>query len=238
MTHPDDGHVKADEQHVKADEAHLKAGMKADARRTASRLRLIVMVLGGIAAGLAAFALGLQGMALVIGWIVACLIYLVWVWAVVHSFDGDATRTHAQAEDPARSTIEVMLTVAAFASLGIVGYTVVEASHASGGRSVLLAGLAVTGVAVSWFLIHTLYTLRYAVLYFSGEEGGIDFNQKETPDYGDFVYLALDLGMTYQVSDTTITSRDIRHMITRHCLLSYLFGTVILATLINLVAGL
>lgn len=212
--------------------------MKADARRTASRLRLIVMVAGGIVAGGVAALLGLAGTALVIGWIVACLIYLVWVWVVVYRFTGDETRTHAQAEDPAHSTMEILLTLAALASLGIVAFTVVEASKAQGSRAVVLASLAVASVALSWFLIHTLYMLRYAVLYFSGEEGGIDFNQKETPDYHDFAYLAFDLGMTYQVSDTTITSRDIRHLVTRHCLLSYLFGTVILATLINLVAGL
>ncbi|RKR74342.1 putative membrane protein [Frondihabitans australicus] len=212
--------------------------MKADARRTASRLRLVAMLVGGVVAGAAAFALGLQGTALVIGWIAACLIYLVWVWSVVYRFDGDDTRSHALAEDPAHSTMEVMLTLAALASLGIVGYTVVEAAKASGAHAVVLASLAVASVALSWFLIHTLYMLRYAVLYFAGEEGGIDFNQKEAPDYHDFAYLAFDLGMTYQVSDTTITSREIRRLVTRHCLLSYLFGTVILATLVNLVAGL
>lgn len=217
---------------------HSMSTMKADARRTASRLRLIVMLAGGIVAGGIAALAGLQGMSLVIGWIVACVIYLVWVWIVVHPFTGDQTRLHAQAEDPAHSTMEVLLTVAALASLGIVGFTVIEASNASGSRAVVLAALAVASVALSWFLIHTLYMLRYAVLYYAGEEGGVDFNQKERPDYHDFAYLAFDLGMTYQVSDTTITSRDIRRMVTRHCLLSYLFGTVILATLINLVAGL
>jgi uncharacterized membrane protein len=65
----------------------------------------------------------------------------------------------------------------------------------------------------------------------------VDFNQKNDPDYGDFAYLAFTLGMTYQVSDTSITSREIRRTALRHALLSYLFGAVILATVINLVAG-
>lgn len=212
--------------------------MKADARKSASTLRLVVMFVAGIVAGGAAALGGLAGISFVVGWIVACAVYLIWVWLVVHGFDGDATRAHAKAEDPDRHTTQILLVAASLGSLAIVGFTVIEASRASGVRADVLAGLAVLAVALSWFLIHTLFMLRYAVLYYSGEEGGIDYNQKEPPTYADFAYLAFDLGMTYQVSDTTITSSAIRHVILRHTLLSYLFGTVILATLINLVAGL
>jgi len=212
--------------------------LKVDARKGASKSRIIVMFAVGAAAGAVAALIGLAGTSLVIGWISACIVYLIWVYAVVYRFDGDETRRHALAEDPSRSTSQALLLLASLASLGIVGFTVMQANKASGLHSDLLAGLAVVSVALSWFLIHTLYMLRYAVLYYQDDEGGIDFNQKERPDYHDFAYLAFDLGMTYQVSDTNISDRVIRHLITRHSLLSYLFGTVILATLINLVAGL
>ena len=43
--------------------------------------------------------------------------------------------------------------------------------------------------------------------------------------------------MTYQVSDTGVTSRRIRRSVLRHALLSFLFGTVIVAVTINVVAG-
>jgi uncharacterized membrane protein len=68
--------------------------------------------------------------------------------------------------------------------------------------------------------------------------GGIDFNNKEPPSYRDFFYFSYNLGMTYQVSDTDVSSTTIRSVVLRHCLLSYLFGTVILAATINLIAGL
>ena len=71
-----------------------------------------------------------------------------------------------------------------------------------------------------------------------GNYGGVDFNQTERPDYRDFVYFALTLGMTFQVSDTTITSKTVRRQATRHALLSYLFGAVIVALAINTVASL
>jgi uncharacterized membrane protein len=96
----------------------------------------------------------------------------------------------------------------------------------------------VLSVVLSWTLLHTLFTLRYARLYYEGADGGIEFNQTEPPSYGDFAYLAFTLGMTFQVSDTNLKTHLIRMTALRHGLLSYLFGSVILATMINLVAGL
>ena len=103
--------------------------------------------------------------------------------------------------------------------------------------------LAVVSVALSWTLVQTLFTLRYAELYYGtgrkagSKVGGIDFNQSRPPQYTDFAYLATSLGMTYQVSDTALQNHGIRAEALKHSLLSYLFGTIILATTINLVVG-
>jgi uncharacterized membrane protein len=86
--------------------------------------------------------------------------------------------------------------------------------------------------------LHLMYTTRYAHHYYSEPVGGIDFNSDDPPSYRDFCYFSYNLGMTYQVSDTGVSSAAIRSVVLRHCLLSYLFGTVILAATINLVAGL
>jgi uncharacterized membrane protein len=210
-----------------------------DALKGRSRLRIMAMVVVGCAAGFVSGRLGAGTSSYVIGWAAACVTYLVWVWVVVGGYDGEHTRTHAKAEDPPRILSQLLLLLCLLGSLFVVGLTLVEASQEKGVLADLLAGLAVFSVALSWFFVHTLFMLRYAVLYYNGdEEGGIDFNQKEPPDYLDFAYLSFDLGMTFQVSDTTVTSSAIRHLVLRHCLLSYLFGSVILATLINLVAGL
>ena len=82
-----------------------------------------------------------------------------------------------------------------------------------------------------------MVTARYAHLYYAGPVGGIDFNGTEPPAYRDFFYFSYNLGMTYQVSDTNVSSAAIRSVVLRHTLLSYVFGTVILAATINLVAG-
>ena len=68
-------------------------------------------------------------------------------------------------------------------------------------------------------------------------ESGIDFNSNDPPAFRDFFYFSYNLGMTYQVSDTSVSNQTIRAVVLRHCLLSYVFGTVILATTINLVVG-
>jgi uncharacterized membrane protein len=93
-------------------------------------------------------------------------------------------------------------------------------------------------VAAAWIIVHTLFMLRYARLYYSSPHGGIDFNQDEPPAYRDFAYLAYTLGMTYQVSDTALKNSTMRATALRHTLLSYVLGAVVLAATINLVVGL
>jgi uncharacterized membrane protein len=112
------------------------------------------------------------------------------------------------------------------------------AGHASGVLQYLQAGLALFSVFVSWTLVHTVFTLKYARLYYTGLAGGIDFNETGAPDYGDFAYLSFTIGMTFQVSDTNIESKQMRRTALRHAWLSFPLGAVIIATTINIVAGL
>ena len=100
--------------------------------------------------------------------------------------------------------------------------------------------LAVSTVVLSWSVVHTTYTLRYAWLFFIGPDGGVAFNEPPgtSPQYSDFAYLALTVGMTFQVSDTNIESKQIRRTALRHAWLSFPLGVVIISASINLVAGL
>lgn len=99
------------------------------------------------------------------------------------------------------------------------------------------AALGIASVIGAWLVVHTVYTSRYAPLYYSDDPDGIDFNQAEPPAFADFAYLAFTMGKTYQVSDTDLQTRPIRVTALRHALLSYLLGAVVSATAINLVAG-
>jgi uncharacterized membrane protein len=100
-----------------------------------------------------------------------------------------------------------------------------------------ITALVVVSVLFSWSAVHTIFMLRYARLYYA-QDGGIDFHTDEAPDFGDFLYIALTIGMTFQVSDTDLNSRAIRRTALRHALLSYMFGVAVFATTINIVGTL
>ena len=205
---------------------------------TRSRTRLAVTLGAGlVVAVVAGLTIGWTYAPLA-GWDVAALLFVVWVWLTVRRMDARRTGAHATREDPGRALSDVVLLVAAVASLVAVGYILVQGSGAESARRNVLGGLAVGSIALSWFTVHTIYALRYARLYYVEEEGGVNFHQDASPDYQDFTYLAFTLGMTFQVSDTDLQSSEIRHTALRHALLSYLFGAVILAGTVNLVAGL
>ncbi|MFN2479052.1 MAG: DUF1345 domain-containing protein, partial [Pseudonocardiaceae bacterium] len=166
------------------------------------------------------------------------LIYITWLWSTIRNRDARDTARRATITDPDRTLTDLLLLTAAVASLVAVGFVLVRAGQQHGIQELLRVGLGLVSVVLSWALVHTVFTLRYAHLYYAGEVGGIDFNQPDPPTYTDFAYLAFTIGMTFQVSDTPLSSRVIRHTALRHALLSYLFGTGILATTINLVASL
>ncbi|MCX7522160.1 DUF1345 domain-containing protein [Microbacterium sp. STN6] len=205
---------------------------------TRSQHRLIAMAVAGVVVALVTGLLTSWWYAPVAGWAAACLTYLVWVWLIVWRLDSRATRQHATREDPNRAVSDALALAASVVSLAAVGIVLVRATAENGPARAGVAALALASVALSWALIHTLYTLRYARLYYQHPVGGIDFNQPEDPQYTDFAYVAFDLGMTYQISDTALRTTEMRKTVFGHTLLSYLFGVVVLATTINLIAGL
>ena len=202
------------------------------------RARLVTMCLAGVAAGIGVGFAGQWAYAPLVGWDVAAIVFTLWVWLAVGRMNASATAAHATRENPGRGVSDAIVLIAAIASLGAISIALVGANSSRGVLQDLLALLALASVALSWFTVHTLFMLRYAQLYYTGPDGGIDFNQETSPRYLDFAYLAFTIGMTFQVSDTDLNKPDIRATALRHALLSYLFGAVILATTINLIAGL
>jgi uncharacterized membrane protein len=199
--------------------------------------RLVVSVAVGLVVGVLTGLLGSLRLAPAVGWDVAAAVLLAWVWFTIWPMGSAETSRHATREDPTRPVSDVVLLGAAVVSLAAVGLVVIGAGTARGAQADVLAGIGVLTVALSWGTVHTVFTLRYALLYYGAHDGGIDFNQSMPPRYSDFAYLAFTLGMTFQVSDTDLKTPEIRATSLRHALLSYLFGAVIVATVINLVAG-
>jgi uncharacterized membrane protein len=202
------------------------------------RTRQLISAAFGVVAGVLTAVFGSWFYAPAIGWDATALVFLTTVWLGIWPMSVETTAEHATREDPSRATSDVLGLCAAVASLAAVGIVLVRAHDAVGLNKGMLAGLGFLTVAVSWATVHTIFTLRYALLYYTEPVGGVDFNVPELPSYRDFAYLALTIGMTFQVSDTNLKSSDIRATALRHGLLSYLFGSLILAAAVNIIAGL
>ena len=201
-------------------------------------MRVMYALVGGAVTGAVASLFTPVQASILLGWDVAVVIYLTWTWAVIWQLDPGITARLAKREDPSTAVAELVVVAAGTAMLVAVGFALVRAGQATGGMKDYLVALGLVSVVLSWTVVHAVYALRYARAYYSEPAGGIEFNEEEPPNYIDFIYFSFTVGMTFQVADTTITSRAVRRMTLHHALLSYVFGAVILAAAINLVVGL
>jgi uncharacterized membrane protein len=207
-------------------------------KKTTTQKKLLVAILLGLAvAGIVATISGWK-FAILAGWDSSMAVLIIWTWIIVWPLTPATTRSHAVREDPGRTAADILLISASIASLVAIIFLLLEAGHDSGVAKAMDIGLGLTSIAVSWVLVHTTYTLKYARLYYGRVDGEVDFNEKDAPQYSDFAYLAFTLGMTFQVSDTDLKTKIIRATALKHALLSYLFGTVIIASTINTLVSL
>ena len=179
-------------------------------------------------------------------WISFALLVIIMDWVIILSSHPREVRKIAKLQDSSRTLIFLFVLFSSLASLGAIVFLLksVKGRSAPDFNEHIL--LSITAVIVSWWLVHTIFTLLYAHLYYdtdtdSGESkeiGGLLFPGNEDPDYLDFVYFSFVIGMTFQVSDIEISSRSIRRFALLHALMSFAFNTAILALSINIISGL
>ncbi len=199
---------------------------------------MVILLTAAAVVGITAAFFGPWELAVLLAWIAACTVYLAIVWVETYRADGPATERASTVEDDSRALRDFIMLGGSVTSLAGALLALRSASHIDGGaQPVVLTIAAVVTVLVSWLAVHTDFTLRYAHLYYSPPVGGVDFDGVEQPDYRDFAYLSFTIGMTYQVSDTGLLTTRFRRVLLAHALLSYLFGVVIIASVINVVAG-
>ena len=179
-------------------------------------------------------------------WIGCALTIILLNWIIIFSSHPLEVRKIAKLQDSSRTFLFAFITTLSVVSLGAIIYLLKSTKGLGDVAKNEHILLAISAVIISWILLHTIYTLRYAHLYYDpdtdidGETkavGGLQFPGKEQPDYLDFVYFSFIVGMTFQVSDVNITSRRIRRVCIMHALLSFAFNTAILALSINVVSG-
>ena len=111
-----------------------------------------------------------------------------------------------------------------------------------GAPSAWVVVLVVATLLLAWTFANTIYALHYAHLFYTADDdgrdsGGIDMPGTDEPDYWDFAYFAFTLGMTFQTSDVSITSRTMRRTVTGHCLIAFVFNLGVVAFSVNVLGG-
>jgi uncharacterized membrane protein len=181
-------------------------------------------------------------------WDVFALCVLGLAWLTILTTPPEKLRARAQMQDVSHILIFIFVVVAACAGLFAVGFLFLNKSVASQSPHFFVHLLmSLVAIICSWALVHTVFGLRYAHTFYGDPDGptgpkphagGLDFPGDREPDYMDFAYFSFVIGMTFQVSDVVITSRDFRKLVLLHAMLSFGFNTVILALTINTVSAL
>jgi len=177
-----------------------------------------------------------------IAWVLFCVIVLSLDWTIFFKTSPAEIRTQAKQQDESAVITFIIVLLSVLASLTGVFSIVINGD----GSNVLATLSGIGGMIGSWCLTHTLFTVRYAHLYYGDDEndatkhaGGLCFPSKnEKPDFLDFAYFAFVIGMTFQVSDVEIAEKKLRRLVLMHSIISFAFNTFIVALTINIIAGL
>lgn len=199
---------------------------------------LVISMLSALVAYfLGTFCIGATLSCVMLSWIVFCGVHLFISWRVFLKSSVKQTQQKASREDENRTTIFFLVVLATFAGLMAV-FILLSKTDNNGASRWLNIVFAMLGMFLSWILVHTIYTAHYAHLYYQREQKGLTFPNQDDPDFLDFAYYSFVIGMTFQVSDVSITSKKMRQLTLAHSLISFVFNTCIVALTINAVAGL
>jgi uncharacterized membrane protein len=199
--------------------------------------RLLIAVIVGIAVAAIPFSLRTPSRIL-IGWDIGIALYLGLIHFTMSRCDIDRIKRRAAEQDEGAIAILFMSAAATLASLVAI---VFELGAAKQGGSIASAVLAGATIVLSWSFVHTIFALHYAHEYYGerrdGVIGGLNFPEDTRPDYWDFLYFSVVIGMTSQVSDVAITSKSIRRLAAVHGVLSFFFNVSVLALTVNMVSN-
>jgi len=185
---------------------------------------------------------------ILVTWIAFALTIIIMDWVIILSSHPMEVRKIARIQDSSRTLIFLFVIVASIVSTLAIFFLLKSSKHLSPEAVTEHVLLGMASVIVSWVLVHTIFTLRYAHMYYTTDVdddgkkktlGGLEFpGDEKQPDYLDFVYFSFVIGMTFQVSDVEISSRQIRRLAWIHGMISFAFNTAIVALSINVISGL
>lgn len=179
---------------------------------------------------------------LMIGWDSFSIFMIVFGWITFFKTTAKQIRAQAKVQDENRVVIFSIVLIATLAGLIAVILLIITKTEDSS-QSELKIPIAIAGMFLSWLLIHTTFTLRYAHIFYGNHRekpeinvGGLEFPKDDKPDYMDFAYFSFNVGMTFQVSDIEVTSKRLRKLVLLHSLISFIYATIMIAITINLIS--
>src|SRR6185295_17525510 len=177
-----------------------------------------------------------------IGWNVFSLCMIIMSWITFSITTSQQIREQAKVQDSSRALIFSTVLISTFASFFAVVLLLLTKKEYKSTEALHLI-IAIAGMLFSWVLIHTIFTLRYAHIFYGDDEvkpethaAGLEFPDDKKPDYLDFAYFAFVVGMTFQVSDVQVTSKRLRRLVMLHGILAFGYNTIMIALTINLIA--
>ncbi len=204
--------------------------------------RIVWSLAAGVLGYAAATGTGSWSTRFIAAWDTFVVVELALAWIVMLTAHPEEVRRSVRLQDTGRTVIFILVVVAVCAAFGAIAF-VLGPSRLSGSLSLHLP-LSIASIVGSWLLMHTMFALRYAHLYYSGTSGGaltgaapLLFPAEHRPDYLDFAYFAFVIGMTSQVSDVQISGRRLRRLALVHGMIAFGFNTMILALTINVLSN-
>lgn len=173
-------------------------------------------------------------------WNIFACSYLILCWIVLLTLPVSTIRRNASKEDGSKLFVFIMIILTSLAGMLAVLLLIMNGDNAEK-KDLSFLLIAVSGMVLSWAIVHTLFTFHYAHLFYGGKkkEGGLEFpGDEKEPDYLDFAYFSFVIGCTFQVSDVEISYRKIRRLAFVHGLLAFILNTFVVALSINIISGL
>lgn len=207
--------------------------------------KLIISAVMAVLVYLATIGTGLRELFhLLFSWDAFCVVFLLLNWISFFTTRPQQIRQEARKQNEGRVVVSVIALIATLAALLAVLLLLLDKNRSYQQFSFTLVG-AFGGMILSWAMVHTIFTVRYAHIYYADHKkdgskhaGGLNFPDEEHPDFIDFAYYSFVIGMTFQVSDVSISAKRFRRMTLLHSLLAFVFNTVIVALTVNVIAGL
>ncbi|WP_454886128.1 DUF1345 domain-containing protein [Sphingomonas oryzagri] len=172
---------------------------------------------------------------------IAAAVFLISLWPLLRTPHAREMRVHAERNDANRAMLLAITGAVMLVVLVAVGSELIE----KGSPKAPQVALIIATLLLSWLFTNIVYALHYAHMFYSQEAGddgcedtgGLDFPSTKEPNYWDFVYFSLTLGMTFQTSDVEMTTTPVRIVATFHCFAAFIFNLGVLAFTINTLGG-